>query len=172
MLKLKKNNSGAKRLIIRIVYQNSRLQNCEMKKRYFTINKLLFRDLTSLDKVWTPMSWEHNATASWWSRYIMFIPAEEERFYLKQLTMGGGEVLPDAWRSCRPTICVAMRNTSQRIGARVKAGLRPHYRLIQEWNNQTNTQTPASDKVVQLVKNCNEFDQTQTFVAVFTKALH
>jgi len=34
------------------------------------------------------MSWEHNATASWWSRYILFIPAEEERFYLKQLTLG------------------------------------------------------------------------------------
>ena len=55
---------------------------------------------------------------------------------LKQLTSGeGGGVLPDAWRSCRPTISVTIRNASQQ-----------GYGLTAGWSGlkQPNTQTPHS----------------------------
>ena len=110
------------------------------------------------------MSWEHNATASWWSRYIMFIPAEEERFETIDVGGRGGG---SAWRmaflssynfrhntkrftaglrpDCRliRTETTKYTNTSQRIGARVKAGLRPDCRLIQDWNNQIHKHVTA-----------------------------
>jgi hypothetical protein len=107
----------------------------------------------------------NKATASWWSRYTMLIPAKEERF--ETIDVVGG-VLSDAWRSCRPTICVAIRNATADWGksqSRVTASLQVDLGM-----KQPNTQTPPSGKVVHVVKNFNEFNETRTFVAVFTKA--
>jgi hypothetical protein len=99
----------------------------------------------------------------------MFIHAEDERFYLK--------LVSDAWRSCRP---YDLRPNAKHFTANWGKGqswvtaspqIDPGMKQPNKYtNSQTNTQTPPSGKFVHLVKNFDESDETQIFVAVFTKA--